>query len=188
MVKRQIINIMKSKISLILFVLFSVIGYGQTSNVSQLRQQGYQVFPSDGFAVKCDYPLNIFHEYLSQVKGSSVAPFVQNAYLGCSDENNPYAIVYNITVFCVKKALGSSYNEAEFLRGNKSQLEAQGITCYEVSVSGAKGYECSTKIQGVPTRMFNVVKNGIAYQVMVETRESKLHSEYQKIKNSFKIL
>ena len=176
------------KVILFLFILFSAIGYGQTSHVSQLKQQGYQVFPSDGFAVRCDYPLNIFHEYLSQVKGSSVAPLVQNAYLGCSDENNPYEVVYNVTVFCIKKALGSSYDEAEFLRGNKSQLEAQGITCYDITLSGAKGYECTTKIQGVPTRMFNVIKNGIAYQVMVETRSGKLYEEYNKFKNSFKIL
>lgn len=175
-------------IILSLFILLSMVGYSQSSMIPQLKEQGYQVFPSDGFAVKCDCPLNIFHDYLSQIQGTTVAPLVQNAYLGVSDENDPYAIVYNITVFRIKKALGSNYNESEFLRGNKLQLEAQGITCSEVSISGAKGYECTTKIQGVPTKMFNIVKNGIAYQVMVETRGSKLHSEYNKIKYSFKIL
>ena len=176
---------MKTKIILILLIALSFGG-------SLFAQDSYQIFPSEGFKIKCGCKLSVnstFIQMAQQGKKDVIA-----AYICAENQDNPdIGVIVNLNIYDEAtnyrkiQPSGHAYYEKKYLEHYATSLSNAGIPYNYTTYQGVTALEYNFNQTGLPTKAIMFLKNERSYLLQVATRNN-LTTKFSELKASFHML
>jgi len=161
--------------------------------VESLKKEGYQVYPKENMAVKCNCKLKNKQEHINSQKKDDVSVLLK-ALMG---EENPGSydkgVIYYINVHDLTKditklpPLKRGIYSSSYIQSYKSQLQENNIDYREIKMLGQPAIEYSLDINGLPVKSIVFINGHLAYALQVAARQN-LHSKFNSFKQSFKFI
>lgn len=160
-------------------------------DLNKMKKQGFQIFESDNFIVKCNCKLKTNSDFLEKIKEQG-SQYPASAYICSKDERNyDKGTIVNINIYDLSKdyitlseAKYNVFNE-EFINSYATQLKSNNINFKREKFHDVEALRYEFNQMGLPTKALFFVKNKKSYLIQVASR-SNLANQFSSIVNSFK--
>jgi hypothetical protein len=176
---------MKTKIFQLLFAILVV-------SLEVSAQDTYQVFPTEGFKVKCGCKLQPNSLFIQMAKQQQIKDVIA-AYMCAEYENSPeYGVIVNINIYDESKSYKDikpqyhAYFEKKCLEKYADNLEGASINYKYTDYQGVNAVEYDYYMNDLPARAIYFFKDKKSYLLQVATRNN-LTPKYQALKSSFEL-
>lgn len=161
--------------------------------VNIFAQSTYQIFPTEGFKVKCQCKLYVNKTFMQLAKQQGTKDIIA-AYICAENEDSPdYGVIYNINIYDESKSY-MNIPTTKYVLFEKKYLEQYAISLANAGIShnyttyqGVSAIEYTFDQMGLPTKAIMFLKNKKSYLVQVATRNN-VTSKYYALKTSFEVL
>ena len=177
---------MKTKIILILLIAVSFGG-------SLFAQDSYQIFPSEGFKIKCGCKLYVNSTFIQMAQQQGNKDIIA-AYICAENQDRPdYGVIVNINIYDESKSYKNikpsnyAFFEKRCLEKYASNLSNAGYEFKYVNYQGISALEYNFDQMGLPTKALMFFKNKRSFLLQVATRVN-LNPKFNALITSFQIL
>ncbi|MDR1897730.1 MAG: hypothetical protein LBR10_13160 [Prevotellaceae bacterium] len=177
-----------------MLVQLNVFAQTNTAGDKVTEKDGYQIFASAGFKVKCGCKLYVDKVFIDMATKQGVDNILA-AYLCAENEDNPdICAIVNILIYDMQKIYKNipekDYQdfETQHTKEYAEYLKSSGISSYNfITYQGVSAIEYTYKQIDLPTKAIYFLKRKKAYLLQIGTRKN-LTTKYNSLKNSFEIL
>ena len=157
----------------------------------QPSAQDFQVYPKEGFKIKCDCILQPATEFMQSARKSGRNVIGAYTCATGADAKNAVVIKINVTDESAgyKKVPtdSMSYYNAKYIAYLAADMKKKGFTTTEVMVNGILGLECTGTQNAVPTMLLILLKMKRIYTLSVSAK-TNVQKHFRKVTSKYELL